>query len=74
MDKHEHIGADAGDARLNRIELDEKVVEEIQAGEAPYPDLWCWGTNADGSPKHPMARGKHRIPADQPPILWRAKA
>lgn len=50
----------------------EHVVEEIQSGEDPCPDLWCWGTNADGSPKHPMARGKHRIPRDQQPILWRA--
>ncbi|WP_334656700.1 DUF1643 domain-containing protein [Sphingomonas panaciterrae] len=49
------------------------VVEEIQTGAEPYPDLWCWGTNADGSPKHPMARGKHRIPRDQRPLLWRAK-
>lgn len=50
----------------------EHVVEEIQSGEAPYPHLWCWGKNADGSPKHPMARGKHRIPKDQKPILWRS--
>lgn len=50
----------------------EHVIEEIQTGVAPYPDLWCWGTNADGSPKHPMARGLHRIPKDQKPILWRA--
>lgn len=48
------------------------VVEEIQSGEAPYPDLWCWGTTSSGAPKHPLARGKHRIPADQPAILWRA--
>lgn len=48
------------------------VVEEIQTGEAPYPDLWCWGTTSSGAPKHPMARGKHRIPRDQPPIMWRA--
>lgn len=50
----------------------EHVVEEIQSGVAPYPDLWCWGKTKDGSPMHPMARGKHRIPKDQPPILWRA--
>lgn len=50
------------------------VVEEIQSGEAPYPDLWCWGVTAAGAPKHPMARGKHRIPADQPAILWRPAA
>lgn len=50
----------------------EQVIEEIQSGVAPYPDLWCWGTTQSGAPKHPMARGKHRIPPDQPPILWRA--
>lgn len=50
----------------------EHVVEQIQTGEAPYPDLWCWGKTQNGSPKHPMARGVHRIPRDQKPILWRA--
>lgn len=49
------------------------VVEAIQTGVAPYPDLWCWGTTTSGAPKHPMARGKHRIAADQTPILWKAK-
>ncbi|WP_408586462.1 hypothetical protein [Novosphingobium sp.] len=49
------------------------VVEEIQTGEGPWPDLWCWGKTKAGAPKHPMARGAHRIPADQKPILWRAK-
>lgn len=55
-------------------EFIEHVVEQIQSGEAPYPDLWCWGTTASGAPKHPMARGVHRIPRDQRPILWRAAA
>lgn len=48
------------------------VVEEIQSGTAPWPDLWCWGTTASGKPKHPLARGKHRIARDQAPILWKA--
>jgi len=48
------------------------VIEEIQSGVAPWPDLWCWGKTASGAPKHPMARGAHRIPADQKPVLWRA--
>ena len=48
------------------------VIEEIQTGVAPHPDLWCWGKSASGAPKHPMARGKHRIPTNQKPILWRA--
>lgn len=51
----------------------EHVVEEIQTGEAPWPDLWCWGKTGSGAPKHPLARGKHRIAPDQQPILWRAK-
>ncbi|EQA97246.1 DUF1643 domain-containing protein [Sphingobium sp. HDIP04] len=50
----------------------EHVIQEIQQGEAPWPDLWCWGKTKSGAPKHPMARGKHRIPKDQKPILWRA--
>jgi hypothetical protein len=50
----------------------EHVVEQIQSGEAPWPDLYCFGMTASGAPKHPMARGVHRIPRDQKPILWRA--
>lgn len=30
-------------------------------------DTVCLGTTADGRPKHPMARGLHRIPRDQKP-------
>jgi len=55
-------------------EFIEHVIEQIQSGVEPYPDLWCWGTTNSGAPKHPMARGKHRIPRDQKPILWRAAA
>lgn len=39
--------------------------------EAHGVDLICLGMTNDGSPKHPMARGKHKIPTNQPPILWR---
>lgn len=35
-------------------------------------DLIVLGTTQSWMPKHPMARGKHRIPRDQMPILWRA--
>lgn len=34
--------------------------------------LYHLGTTNDGYPKHPLARGKHRIPADLQPQLWRA--
>lgn len=33
-------------------------------------DLYHLGTTKDGHPKHPLARGKHRIPAQQEPIRW----
>ncbi len=32
--------------------------------------LVCLGTTKDGAPKHPMARGQHRIPRDQMPVAW----
>ena len=36
--------------------------------------LICLGTTIRWKPKHPMARGKHRISRDQMPIVWRAPA
>ncbi|MBB4574441.1 DUF1643 domain-containing protein [Rhizobium lentis] len=33
-------------------------------------DLVCLGLTKDGFPKHPMARGQHRIPRDQQPIMF----
>lgn len=33
--------------------------------------LVCLGRTLSGAPKHPMARGQHRIPRDQLPIVWR---
>lgn len=33
--------------------------------------LICLGTTKGWKPKHPMARGKHRIPRDQQPVIWR---
>lgn len=35
-------------------------------------DLICLGTTLSGQPKHPLARGLHRVPRDQQPILWKA--
>lgn len=34
--------------------------------------LYCLGINSDGSPRHPMSRGKNRVPDHQQPILWKA--
>ncbi|GAB4368140.1 MAG: DUF1643 domain-containing protein [Kiloniellaceae bacterium] len=33
--------------------------------------VYCLGKTQDGAPKHPMARGEHRVPDDQKPLLWR---
>ncbi|GJD36277.1 hypothetical protein FMGBMHLM_3194 [Methylobacterium aerolatum] len=48
------------------------VLEAIRSGEAPWPDLSCFGLSKDGHPIHPMARGRSRIRDDTQPVLWRA--
>ncbi|MBB4277058.1 DUF1643 domain-containing protein [Rhizobium mongolense] len=37
-------------------------------------DLICLGTTKDGFPKHPMARGTHRIDRNQQPVMFRRAA
>lgn len=37
----------------------------------PPPEVYCLGTTASGAPKHPLARGRHRVSDDQRPVLWR---
>lgn len=34
--------------------------------------VYCLGRTQEGLPKHPLARGTHRVPDDQQPIVWRA--
>lgn len=46
------------------------TVEELMRRAAPIH--WsCLGTNADGSPKHLIARGRHRIPDDAQLVPWK---
>lgn len=43
----------------------------IKRAREAYVDLICLGETKDGFPKHPAARGVHRIPRDQQPIAWK---
>jgi hypothetical protein len=36
-------------------------------------DLFAFGLTKDGSPKHPAARGVHRLVLGTPPVLWRGR-
>lgn len=36
-------------------------------------DIYCLGSTLSGDPKHPMARGIHRVPNDQQPVLWQSR-
>ena len=53
-------------------DLVERVIEEVTTGTEPWRDIHCFGTTASGDPIHPMARGRHRVPDDATPRLWRA--
>jgi hypothetical protein len=46
----------------------------FSAWAVQHVDLVCLGTTLSGAPKHPMARGQHRIPRDQMPMVWRARS
>lgn len=47
-------------------------IDDDEFGNLPLRVDWqCLDTNADGSPKHTLARGKHRIPDDAKLRLWR---
>jgi hypothetical protein len=48
------------------------VVAAIIANGNPVRGIYCLGTTKAGHPKHPLARGKHRIANNQRPVLWRS--
>lgn len=54
------------------LQWKDQIIQVVQGEDPPWPDLYCLGTTKGGAPKHPMARGKHRVPDDQQPVMWRS--
>lgn len=46
------------------------VCNQIGVSAGSEMILWCWGQTKDGAPKHPLARGKHRIEPRVQPEIW----
>lgn len=47
------------------------VLEEVTCAMPLSSELYCLGKTAAGYPKHPMARGKHKVPKDATLQLWK---
>ena len=72
------------DHNFNIVVGEAKAAEKVMAawGAAPWtatwvravtdaiPELYCLGRTASGAPKHPLARGRHRVETGQQPELW----
>lgn len=66
-------GADEADIQqfIEGVRLE---VDDAEFGSIGIPIEWkCLGKTADGSPIHPLARGRHRVPDDAILIPWKTK-
>lgn len=51
----------------------ENVVEEINCALPVGSEIYCLGKTKSGQPKHPLARGKHKVPKDALLLPWSAR-
>ncbi len=54
----------------NGGDLDDRAARVVYLLSLSNIRLHHLGRTCSGAPKHPLARGKHRIPADLTPIAW----
>jgi hypothetical protein len=69
-------GAEPGEVKyfLENTGIMVDTSEHDGFGIVRVPIEWkCLGTNYDGSPRHPLSRGKHRIPDDAQLLKWELK-
>jgi hypothetical protein len=55
------------------VDWHEAIIAAILANSKPRREIHCLGTTKAGDPKHPLARGRHRIADDQRPVVWRGR-
>lgn len=51
----------------------DRIVEKIREAMSPRARLLCLGYTVDGYPKHPLARGVHRVPREAAFIDWKPR-
>ena len=46
-----------------------QIIDQIDA--FGRREIHCFGMNGNGTPRHPMSRGRNRVPDNQRPVVWR---
>jgi hypothetical protein len=67
------FGAEAGRRAQPWVEQCLEAFSQPAEDSEDDERLWCLGKTIDGSPLHPMARGKNRVPRTAVPSLWKKR-